>query len=179
MVEALLPRDWCVELASRPRRSLMLVRLALVAVALVVLTAFAPASCPKRPTKVNAPLHLKRLQGDWKVVSLWRYGPNRSIAYRIEAWQVIRIDRGQWSFCQENNGVVAPKTVYDLGIESGKQPVTIDFKQPGQARVWMMGIVRLQGDQLEVLYKPHATERPASFDDPPADFYLFKLTRKK
>jgi uncharacterized protein (TIGR03067 family) len=151
-------------------------RLVLAFLVLLGVTAFAPAPMPRRGQSKEDSLSVKGVTGDWKVISLWRYGPNGSIAYRIDAWKLIRIQDGKWMFCTLDNGV-KPSTTYVLRIDGSKRPATIDFLRGNEAKPWMMGIVRFRGDKLEVLYKPNATERPTSFDNPPADFYLFTLTK--
>lgn len=154
-------------------------RLLLVAMTLAGLLAFAPAPLPRRGKPAAHAFDLQHLHGHWKVVSMWRYGQNAQISYRIEVWREIRIENGQWLFCRENNGVITPTTKYELKIDASTTPAGIDFLRPGENRPWMMGIVRMKNNQLEVLYKPSATERPASFENPPADFYLFTLTRSR
>jgi hypothetical protein len=43
----------------------------------------------------------------------------------------------------------------------------------------MMGLIRRQGDTLQILYRANATARPASFENPPMGFYLMTLKREK
>jgi len=156
-------------------------RLAVAVLALmapVCATGFAPAPLPRRSMEKDENLSAARLAGDWKVLGLWRYGPNGSISYRIEAWKFIRIENGRWSFCQFDNNSVKPSTTYEIDI-NGRQPAQIDFRRPGEQKVWMIGIARFKGDNLEVLYMPHGTARPTSFDNPPENFYLFTLTKSR
>lgn len=143
----------------------------------LTLVGFAPAPLPRRGKAVAHPLDLRSLHGRWKVVSLWRYGQNAQISYRIDVWREIRIEQGQWKFCSEENGALTPKTIYKLAIDTTQTPAAIDFLRLTDSKPWMMGIVQMKDGKLEVLYKPSATERPTNFENPPADFYLFTLTR--
>ena len=150
-------------------------------VALLVLcgpTAFAPAPMPRREKSDRHAVSLQRMTGDWHVESMWRYGPNGRIAYHIDAWKEIRIHDGQWRFCYAPE-VSRVGAVYHLAIDASSKPAAIDFVRPGEKQAWMAGIVRFKDDKLEVLYQPHARERPKSFENPPEGFCLFTLTKIK
>jgi uncharacterized protein (TIGR03067 family) len=155
----------------------MHVRLLAALLVLCGLTAFAPAPMPRRAKSDSNAVSLRRMTGDWRVVSMWRYGPNGQIAYHIDAWSEIRIRDGQWQFVYAVEGS-KPAPLYDLVIGS-RQPATIDFVRPGEKQAWMSGIVRFRNDKLEVLYQPHAKDRPTSFENPPDGYFLFTLTKTK
>ena len=155
----------------------MRVRLLAALLVLCGLTAFAPAPMPRRHRTDRHAVTLQRMNADWHVVSMWCYGPNGQIAYHVASWSEIQIRNGQWQFVSAGQGVKSSPR-YDLVIDGSRSPATIDFVRPGQKQVWMAGIVRFKNDKLEVLYQPHAKERPRSFENPPAGFYLFTLTKK-
>src|SRR5262245_50825803 len=130
----------------------MKARLGVALTVLLGVTAFAPAPLPRRARSAGNAIDLSRLEGRWKVVSMWRYGQNAQIAYRIDVWNEICIEHGECAFCRVTNGVITPSTTYRLAVDGGKTPATIDFKRPNEEKAWMMGIVRFRDDKLEVLY---------------------------
>jgi uncharacterized protein (TIGR03067 family) len=154
----------------------MRVRLLAALLVLCGLTAFAPAPMPRREKADRHAVSLRRMTGDWRVVSMWNYGSNGQIAYHVDAWSEIHVRDGQWQFVYATS---ASGPRYDLVIDGSKHPATIDFLRPGEKQVWMSGIVRFKNGTLEVLYQPHAKERPASFENPPEGFFLFTLTKIK
>jgi hypothetical protein len=154
----------------------MRIRLAFLLVALLGVTAFAPAPLPRRSRQAADVVSLVRMTGNWEVVSMGCYGPDKQIAYHITAWKEIRIQDGKWSFCSEEG---KPSHTFGLAIGGNKQPATIDFLG-GDKQVSMAGVARFRGGVLEVLYQtsPLPRDRLVQFENPPHGFYLFTLKKK-
>jgi uncharacterized protein (TIGR03067 family) len=166
----------------------MRIRLLLAAVALAGLTAFAPAPFP-RPRHDPTRIDLERLQGTWKVVSLVQTkagGKRVPIRWGVLAVCTtqpppgvthIRIRKDVWTYLERQpNGQMHENTSYRIAVDPAKKPCAIDFRYLTGPAAIALGIIRRQGEEVEVLWYP-TTRRPSSFDDPPLNHWIITLRR--
>jgi uncharacterized protein (TIGR03067 family) len=146
-------------------------RLLAALIALAGLTAFAPAPFPK-PRQERTLIDLTRFQGTWKVIGHHNYPAGQK--QRAE-WSIthIRIAKDRWTLLE----AARENATYRIGLDPKKKPCEVDWRSD-QGRILWMGIIRRDGDVVEVLYLS-ATQRPADFDKPPAGSYLITLRRAK
>src|SRR5262245_52842814 len=128
-------------------------RFTVAVLAVMWLTAFAPAPFPigRRDSKGN--LSLAEIQGTWSVI---RTGWLRD-GTTFEPWgwlKEIRIEKDVLTFVSHSYPNNSPS--YYIVIGHSQTPATIDFyytkDQMETKRVSMGGVIRLKDGQLEILY---------------------------
>jgi uncharacterized protein (TIGR03067 family) len=142
-------------------------------VALLALTAFAPAPLPRSERRGGA-VTLPRLQGDWKVVSFDTVGADRKLTPIGKWFQGVRIKGDRWIYLvngQENLS-------FRITIGDGR-PATIDyFNLSGQTeKPYMIGIAGRQAGRVAILYYWMPATRATSFEEAPANWWLLILER--
>jgi hypothetical protein len=158
----------------------MRLRLAVALLALIGVTAFAPAPLPRRP-KEETPVSLQALNGDWTLIDWWRYASDGEVDHAVRRCggrQVVRIKEGTWTFCLAKGDVLLAGESHELAINTRRRPTGIDFLQPGTREVEMSGSIRFNGDTVEVLYDFDVNRRPTDFARPPRGAFYLRLTRR-
>jgi uncharacterized protein (TIGR03067 family) len=153
----------------------MLARLLLAGVVLGTLTAFAPAPLPKKERKKGDSLTLERLRGVWvvqKVEQSSKGGYQRSSDNLAE----VRIEGSRWTFVSGRGGPPQVGRTLDLTIDANHKPAWFDLGQNGKSQT--SGIVKLQGDELRVLYQ-WGRPRPGSFENPPEGYWHIIFKQRK
>jgi uncharacterized protein (TIGR03067 family) len=129
-------------------------------VAVLGVTAFAPAPFPKTERRnAEPPLGLNAIQGVWAAVSIdeMQNGKLQRISWGVRR---IYVRKDVWGFDQDGSG-------YYVTLNSSRRPVTIDFRSsPGEnGQTAISGVLRLQGDTLQMLYVfTQPDTRPTQFD---------------
>ena len=149
-------------------------RVIVSAVAVLALTAFAPAPL-HRPARRDADaVTLARLQGDWKVVSFDTVGEKGDLTPIGQWFQGVRIKGDRWIY------LVGERENLTFRITLGNgRPATIDyFELAGkQDQPYMIGITSRQGGRVAILYYWLRGPRAVSFDSAPANWWLLILER--
>lgn len=148
-------------------------RLVVAGVALVALTAFAPAPLPKEKPK-KGPTHL---QGTWVLEGLTRDGVPALTKAKTPASTKIRIEGNKWTFVRTSTSTIG----YVIKLDPSKNPCWMDlYREGNESSVYMRGIVTVEGDRLKFCYLPKAAEeRPTSFDTKNTRAILMTLKREK
>jgi uncharacterized protein (TIGR03067 family) len=143
-------------------------RVAVALLALVGLTAFAPAPLPKAPRaggKQGA--GVDDLQGTWEVASFGLMRPGAG--HEPGTWiKKVNIKGDMLTFVGGNGG---RDVVYRITIDARKEPAEIDLYWLGDPKgsgPAMHGLIRRQMGQVEFLYSgpPKAVARPRNFEVP-------------
>jgi len=129
----------------------MISRLAIGLVALISLTAFAPAPLPRPPKKpAQAPL-LQQLQGTWQMVGTERLlNGGRRITSKTTA--KIRIEKNRWSYVYDNGGKERVGVTYNISLDPSRTPAWFDLSREGNPQPQMKGVIGLDGDTLRFCY---------------------------
>src|SRR5258708_3727212 len=98
-------------------------RIAVALLAVVVLTAFAPAPFPK-VRRSSDTTTLLSCQGTWKVETLHVAGNQGQLTKSEWGVSHVRITEGNWTL-MNNGGIVAD--VYRIAIDGSKSPAHIDW----------------------------------------------------
>jgi uncharacterized protein (TIGR03067 family) len=140
-------------------------RLLLGLLALLGLTAFAPAPFPKPPKD-----DLKRLAGVWAVD---RYERGGSSLRSTKAKMRLRITGNNWEFMRDTQVTAS----YVATLDPKAKPPSLNLSgKPGE----MLGIYRLDRDQFEMVFNHFGVrERPSSFDKTGQSSYRLVLKREK
>ena len=88
----------------------------------------------------------------------------------------IRVVEDRWTFM---SGAVEGNTL-NISIDPTRKPALLNFyKGPGQReRAYGVGLIRRQGDAVEVLYRWGGEEgRPLDFEPPPDGFWTITMRR--
>jgi uncharacterized protein (TIGR03067 family) len=151
--------------------------------AVCVLTAFAPAPFPKPPRRGGEEINLQGFQGTWRSVKLEgieQNGGKREIPWGIAA---VRVQNDLWTFLNKGE---TENAKYRLVIDGTRKPPTIDFYSEGRGgreqggKPYMVGVMKRQGDIVQILYFSTGPEnRARSFDNPPVGWWLLTLERRK
>jgi uncharacterized protein (TIGR03067 family) len=150
----------------------------LAALALLGLTAFAPAPLPKRPRASND-FTLAAFQGTWRFVRDEYSQGDGQYAPSETKGQVshVRIRGDKWVFLPDN---YAGSTLY-LSIDHTKKPAVLRFydrNDPSKTKVYGFGLIRRKGGQVQVLYRWGGEDgRPLTFETAPRGFWLRTLER--
>jgi len=118
------------------------------------------------------------------VAGMARYNQDGTAA--PHKWNVthVRVKDDRWTFLRNetvSNG-------YAITIDNAKQPAALDFLPDGGGKGLGKvgggggtgkGIIRKKGDVVEVVYLFGGAPRPASFERPPAGYYLLTLKRQR
>jgi hypothetical protein len=154
-------------------------RTAIALVALLCLTAFAPAPFPKtqRAGREQDEITVQTFEGTWRVAGMMRLrSDGKHTPHNWRATQ-IRVENGLWSFMQDDHAYAS----YAIAIRHASKPASLDFynkvnrDQPALGQ----GIIRRKGDVVEIIYVFGRQQRAVSFDQPPDGQYLLTLKRKR
>lgn len=135
-------------------------RIAVAALVLFGLTAFAPAPLPRKERRGGPPsVDLKAIQGVWTAVSIKEVQNGR---WQDIGWGVrhVYVRNNVWGFDSDGTG-------FYVTLDPSRRPPTIDFRSSsgtGGATA-ITGVLRLQGDTLQMLYVfTQPDTRPRDFD---------------
>jgi uncharacterized protein (TIGR03067 family) len=154
-------------------------RVVLSLLAVLTLTAFAPAPFPKAQRGARQDeITIKTLQGTWRAASMKR--TRRDGNHTPSEWSTthIHVENDKWAFMQNGN----PTASYTITITNGRKPAALDFyygaptpneRAPGE------GIIRRRGDVVEILYSFAAPRRAVSFEQPPDNQCLLTLQKER
>lgn len=145
----------------------------LALLAVVALTAFAPAPFPKRESRVKEGLSVQALLGTWKAIRLARTGQSDQLDVRSNGVQTVTITPTQWIFDKAGQS----PSEYDLRIDPAKLPAEIDFYRPGQQTPYGRGVIRREGDKLRIIYN-WGEPRPAGFENQQTGYWDLTLQRE-
>jgi uncharacterized protein (TIGR03067 family) len=154
-------------------------RIAAALLALSLLTAFAPAPFPKTQRRVAVTeISLATFQGTWRVTSMRTARANG--AHTPYTWEVthVRITKDQWEY-MENGRSQGPRL---FGIDPTKKPAHFNFlnRGPGMDTVSAPGLIRRQGDRIDIIYTWGSPEvRSPSFEAPTDGHWLLSLQRER
>jgi uncharacterized protein (TIGR03067 family) len=138
----------------------MRVRIVLAFVAVLALTAFAPA--PFKKPKPSATSGLEAMQGEWEVVGIKR---STGGASKAPGKMIARIEGTKWSFQisadRLGKGGRTPRTgmEYTIVVGTDRGLNTLDLKRAGVDTPHVLGIYKIEGDQLLFTYLPHFAGR--------------------
>jgi uncharacterized protein (TIGR03067 family) len=163
-----------------------MIRVSLALVALLALTAFAPAPFPKshpnhRGSQRDTAISLARFQGTWKVISFERFdlGGQRT-EWKDWGLTEVRVEYDIWTYIQRD-GRVHP-IIYEVDVGKSKGSASIDLipKKRGDGHSCLLGLIRRDGDRVELLMAAGVKkeDRPKRFDDPRAGWWLLTLHRR-
>lgn len=147
-------------------------------VALLGVVGFAPVPLP-RDSKVKLPT-LEDLAGTW-VIERYEIGTPKGV-YEPEAlYPRLVIQNGWWWKERDLLGEVVKSLRYHVTINPTKVPPWFDFKEHTAAKTPKgIGIFRLEGDRLTILFTLATRDRPPSVDVKLVDTWQrFTLRRKK
>jgi uncharacterized protein (TIGR03067 family) len=154
-------------------------RVTVALLAVLALTAFAPAPFPRAKRSDEPNVTLDRFQGKWRMVKL--EGVGQGGTYSPIDWQIkaIRVEGAQWTFLEEGDHENAK---YVLVIDPSKRPAHIDFysgtTRASTAAPYMLGLIRRNGNVVKILYfTTTAAKRAQSFERPPVGWWLLTLQK--
>jgi uncharacterized protein (TIGR03067 family) len=171
--------------------------IALAVMALVGLTAFAPAPFIKSGRDRNPGDVLAALQGTWSITEKQRAGPNGRLM-KYSTAQKIRIEKDTWrslSASEVNGGGVGGgkakgfgRTSYKIELTSSVRPTEFRLKRTsGRVETdYMVGILQVDGDTVKLLYRLGSAAafggqvedaNPRGFDPVPEGWYLMTIKR--
>jgi hypothetical protein len=91
----------------------------------------------------------------------------------------IEVSEGNWSFVRSPAAKGGGRKVsYRLVVHPTYKPIRLDGMRAGSDVPYMRGIVRRQGDTVEVLYR-FGGDHPDNFDKPPAGCWRITMRREK
>jgi hypothetical protein len=164
--------------------------LATALVALIGLTAFAPAPFvrPDRKRDRDGADLLASLQGTWSISSKVRMNPNGNLS-KYSTSQKLRIENDTWQFVSalEGKGKAKGKVgrvAYRLNLDPTGYPRKFRVQRTtGTKTDYMVGILAVEGE-IKMLYRlasstPNDTNQPRNFADVPVGWYLMTLKRDK
>jgi len=157
----------------------MTTRLALAAIVLFALTAFAPSPFPKtqRDRKLSA-LSLEAMRGTWTVKSLQTTHANGQPTDGGSYLKEVQIDGDRWSFVyrEGRNSVVN----YNIRIDHKVKPPQLNFYSGGtkDGRPYGTGILKRDNNTVQLMYTWGGT-RASSFEQPPEGHWLITLQRTR
>lgn len=154
-------------------------------VALICLTAFAPAPLPRpKRTAQSEEISLQTMRGTWRVTAAVRTSQNGQHTPHVWAVTHVRIEGDSWTFLRGNQ----VSTTHALAIDGSKKPAHLDFNRDGGGgagkggkpgvRSPGNGIIRRKGNVVEIIYVFGGRERAVSFEQPPEGQYLLTLQRE-
>jgi hypothetical protein len=150
----------------------MAVRTAVVLLAVLGLTAFAPAPFPRTQRQGPSPeITLQTFQGRWRITSLVTSCANgQHVPFSWPATHV-RISGNRWDFLN-NDSLIDSR---NLSIDPKKKPAHLNFTDDVRKGV---GLIRRQGAQVQVMYTwGDEASRANSFEPPPDGHWLITLQR--
>src|SRR5262245_36756806 len=152
----------------------MLARFGIAVVALVGLTAFAPAPQVRAPRPGDLRAALKKLEGTWERRTLSsrkakggaRGGFGGRAGVTTSTTQV-RIQGDRWTTLRTSRGEARPTATYKMVLNAAKDPMWLDLVPEVGDLPTMSGIVKVEGDTVTFCYTTAASEgipRPAAFE---------------
>jgi uncharacterized protein (TIGR03067 family) len=158
-------------------------RLIVAVVVLSSVPAFAPAPFP-RPSRDGDRngIDMKRFQGTWKVISMeivqagGRLEKLSDWGEQAQGTTAVRVQDDKWTYLSKGNH---SSSSYWLDIDPAQKPAAINwYTQADRKNPGMLGLIRREGDQVTILY--YATtpnNRPKTFENPPANWWVLKLRK--
>src|SRR5262245_11819701 len=143
--------------------------------------AFAPAPFPRPQRRDNDPgVNEQRVQGEWKTVIMETFTPDGQ--KQKHEWPVtrVRIKGRHWTSFNGDGQITA--THYTT-LDTSTRPTSLDWYNGGQGNVQgkpspdFVGVIRLSGDTMQVIYIHGPRERRPSFEKPPQEGCLMTLQR--
>jgi hypothetical protein len=162
-------------------------RVVLCIVALVGVTAFAPAPLPRSSRLGDHEVSLRTLRGKWWIVSLERAHENgKTYPVRSCPFTEVTIDGNRWAFdgsfpiLRPHGDEVAAPTSVPIAIDNSRSPAVIDFGDVnGEQGRLALGIIRRDGDRVELVFAFGDPDPAKRFDSPPRGHLVLKLRRKR
>src|SRR5262245_7054825 len=117
--------------------------------------------------QVTSDTLLSRLQGDWqleKAVSDGRTLPPQEVVFKIKGTEMIPSDR--------------PTDVAKIKIDDSVSPQQIELLAAGDSRP-SLGIIRLDGDRLELCMAEPGKARPKEFKSPTGTTDMLWVLKRK
>ena len=151
----------------------MSARLLLALLAVVAMTAFAPAPFPKKGR--GEELNLQTLQGYWKVEKCEKT-TNAGYGVVTDPVTHIHVEGDTWTFMQ---GKGARTNVYTVIVDPTHKPVWLTFRNKNQASGGTQGLIaRLGTGRVKILYQ-WGGARPTGFEKPPSGYWALTLVRDR
>lgn len=148
----------------------------LALLALLGLTAFAPAPFLRPERRGDDRITLEGFQGTWRVVNMQT--SRSSGKHDPYSWTVthIRVTKDRWEF------MVGPQSsnTFHIGIDPAKRPAHLNFYHQQGGPPTGVGLIRRHGNRVLILYAWGGEKsRPASFEPPPDGPWLMTLERDR
>jgi uncharacterized protein (TIGR03067 family) len=153
-------------------------RVVLSLLALLSLTAFAPAPFP-RARRGGGEVSLASLQGNWQVVSVnLVLAEGRRGRFKLPWYDVI-ITGNKWTYCDDPEGKLPNYgDTLPIVVNNKRRPATFDFQyEKGNEGTFGPGIIRQKGDVVEIVFAVGEDVRPISFEKRSTDCYVITLKR--
>jgi len=147
--------------------------LSAVLLAVLSLTAFAPAPLPRRTAPIKDAVDHKSLIGTWRATKLGQTGSTEERDPASNGVAQVTITETQWVFNRNQNNTAT----YDLRIEHLKRPAEIDFMHAGQKDPYGRGVIKREGNTLRIIYTG-STTRPTGFENQSSGFWDLTLVRE-
>jgi uncharacterized protein (TIGR03067 family) len=154
----------------------MKARLLFACLVLLGASAFAPAPFPRTQRPSKDTVAVAQIQGTWTILKLHLTDDKGGLIDQGDYLSEIVVANNRWNF-HYRQGRNAP-TTYQLTIDAGKTPATIDLTQIGQTTPYGTGIIRRKGDSMWMLYS-FGKQRPTSFENRPNGYWHLTLQRKR
>jgi uncharacterized protein (TIGR03067 family) len=163
-----------------------MIRVVAALIALLALTAFAPAPFPKAARRGGGgdQISLQHFQGKWELVRIEWIAPNgKRSEFKIDSVTVaFRVKGDQWSYLDKGDVV---KLTYTITVQEGRGATAIDWLSTGEQGEklppFMLGLIKRDGDTVQILGQMGASvdQRPKRWDDPPVGWWLMTLQRSR
>lgn len=142
--------------------------------------AFAPAPFPRPQRRADPGVNEQRVQGEWKTVIMESFTPG-GLKQKHE-WPVamVRIKGRHWTSFDGGGQILAH---YSLALDTSTRPTSLDWYKgdqggaPVEPSPGWVGLIRLSGDTMQIIYVHGARERRPTFERPPQDGFLITLRR--
>lgn len=156
-------------------------RIILALLALLALTAFAPAPFPKNQRRNgDAALTVDSIQGLWRVTAMRTARPNGQ--HENYQWTVTHIrvakDRWNWVYGEQTDPGAGTTSGSTFGVDPTKRPAHFHFitQNGAQSSVNGPGLIRRRAGRLEIIYTwGGETVRSPSFEAPTNGHWLLTL----
>jgi uncharacterized protein (TIGR03067 family) len=139
--------------------------------------AFAPAPLPRPQRRGDDPgVNERRVQGEWETVIMESFTPDGQ--KQKHEWPVarVRIKGRHWTFFNGDGQITAN---HYTALDTSTRPTSLDWYkgERGEPSPTWVGLIRLSGDTMQVIYVQGARERRPTFEKPPQDGFLMTLRR--
>jgi uncharacterized protein (TIGR03067 family) len=141
--------------------------------------AFAPAPFPKTQRR-DPGVTEQRVQGEWETVILETFTPDGR--KQKHDWPVarVRVKGRHWTSFNGGGQFLAN---HHTALDTSTRPTSLDWYRGDQggnraepSPAWV-GLIRLSGDTMQVIYVQGPRERRPTFENPPRDGMLMTLRR--